>query len=144
MSKGPFGLLFPTVSSDTANAGTCPVDSPTRGRCSNGNTWLSATTCCRECTGGMALAGIFGCFSVNDARKSNLGTSLSGYRDRMPGNTAPPYPTTAAEDLKLGERVVIFGCDTVSTKTPIVNIPNRAVLSGTLLRERVSAGSIHC
>jgi hypothetical protein len=30
----------------------------------------------------------------------------------------------------MGQRVYIFGCDSVSTKSPIVNVPNRIVNSG--------------
>ncbi len=123
-------MFSPTVSSDTLPApNTCPLDSPTGTKCATSGTW-AGTTCCDECNGVLALSGVFGCFSVNDAQISNLGTSIRMYKDRVNDRTDPPYPSGAAKELKLGERVTFFGCDTVSTKTPIVNVPNRIVKSG--------------
>lgn len=111
---GSSGVNNPTVASDTTpNPATCPADAAPDGKCTKGRTWLG-TACCTECIGAIAEYGFFGCFSVNDATDLNLGKSLARYKDRMPGNTAPPYPAGASEDLKIGERVVIFGCDTVS------------------------------
>jgi hypothetical protein len=63
--------------------------------------------------------------------KSNLGASVSQYVDRVPTNTAPTVPKRGVDNtLAIGQRVLIFGCGEVATKTPIVNFPNRAVLSG--------------
>lgn len=106
----------PTLSVDTRSPRTCPLDAPTSSRCTMDGTWLG-TTCCKECMGVAATFGIFGCFSTNDATQSNLGQSISLYQDRMPDNTAPPFPMTPSKDKKIGQRVLIFGCDTVRLET---------------------------
>lgn len=117
----------PTLSIDTEpNASTCPVDAPSSA-CSGGA--YTGTSCCKACSSSFTL--LLGCFSDNDVSTSNLGSSVSKFKDKVPVNTAPTIPNVGVDDtLAMGQRVVIFGCDEVATKTPIVNIPNRAVLSG--------------
>jgi hypothetical protein len=49
----------------------------------------------------------------------------------MPNNKAP---FVSSSDFfgtyQMGQRVYIFGCDTVADRTPIINFPNRIVNSG--------------
>ena len=118
-----------TFSSDTtpnpatcpAETATCPADSP--------STW-PGTGCCRACAGTAASGGL-GCFSSNDVTQSNLFNSLGIYGTAVrEASAAPPIPTAPDAAARFGERVVVYGCNTVSTKSVIVNIPNRIVTSG--------------
>lgn len=105
----------PTLSSDSATApGTCPIDATNTKTCTDGDTW-SGTKCCKECEGGAALLGVFGCFSSNGVSKSNVFSTIARYQARMPSNSAPPVPDPDGPEFpsaKFGERVVIFGCHT--------------------------------
>lgn len=114
-----------TTSADTApDPATCPSD------VNNGCEKWPGTLCCNECSGTFAEEDGYGCFSTNEVAKNNVFTSFEGYKNRVAANLMPPYP--AAEDpvAKFGETVKIFGCHTVSTKTPVVSIPNRIITSG--------------
>jgi hypothetical protein len=75
-----------------------------------------------------------GCWSSNDPAKSNLKTSLTAYSSKVPNNKAPVVPSSdtgiGVRTYGMGQRVLIFGCDSVATKVPIVNVPNRVATSG--------------
>jgi len=69
-----------------------------------------------------------GCFSYN--KGSSTFSSLIGYSAKAPYNTVPLYPAKLAIADQWGQSVKILGCNTVSTSTPIVTIPNRLINSG--------------
>lgn len=121
----------PVFSTDTApDPKTCPADvSQVQ---SGGCIPWPGTTCCRECLPVRA-----GCFSSNNVSKNYLFRTLDAYQTQMPVNSVPLYPRADGTNFNVsdpksqfGQRVLIFGCDHVSDKTPLVVIPNRMILSG--------------
>lgn len=136
-------LTGPTYSTDTkpTDAKTCPSDlgqsiCQVSSNANSKNSTFIQNKCCDMCISGYAYA--LGCWSSNDPATSSLRDSLTKYEAQEPTNTAPFVPTKDKRPTPLhplatygmGQRVYIFGCDTVSTKTPIINFPNRIVNSG--------------
>jgi hypothetical protein len=114
-----------TISADTSpSPATCPSDVNTV--CEK---W-TGTQCCNECSGTFADSDGYGCFSTNEVAKNNVFQSFEGYKNRVTANLMPPYPATEDPAAEFGQTVKIFGCHTVSTKTPVVSIPNRIILTG--------------
>jgi hypothetical protein len=85
---------------------------------------LPGTLCCDYCKGPEAED--LGCWPSDDPDTHPL-FGLVGYSDR---HALPTLPTTREQVLPLLEVVSIFGCDSVSSRTAIVYIPNRVVTSG--------------
>ena len=70
-----------------------------------------------------------GCWTGVDPGQSNLGTSLKSYRDKVKYGKDPTFAQDN-EKIDFDKKVIIFGCNEVADKTPIVNVPNRIVTSG--------------